>query len=97
MLPDMEIIGTPSEDLIIFRPTPIRNERGCISRTLDVQILAEAGIDPGGFKQENQSRSNEGLRHRLHGRPELVRRSWSAVPMAPYLSELRPGDDLLAR
>jgi dTDP-4-dehydrorhamnose 3,5-epimerase len=84
MLPDMEIIGTPSEDLIIFRPTPIRNERGCISRTLDVQILAEAGIDPGGFKQENQSRFNEGLRHRLHGRPgageaKLVRCANGAV------------------
>jgi dTDP-4-dehydrorhamnose 3,5-epimerase-like enzyme len=46
MLLDMEIIRTPIEDLIIFRPTPIRDERGYFSRTLDVQILAEAGIDP---------------------------------------------------
>jgi dTDP-4-dehydrorhamnose 3,5-epimerase len=50
----MEIIRTSIEDLIIFRPTPIRDERGYFSRTLDVQILSEAGIDPGSFKQENQ-------------------------------------------
>ena len=68
MLLDMEIIRTPIEDLIIFRPTPIRDERGYFSRTLDVQILAEAGIDPTGFKQENQSRSYQGVRRGLHGR-----------------------------
>jgi len=64
----MEIILTPIEDLTIFRPTPIRDERGYFSRTLDVQILAEAGIDPTSFKQENQSRSYQGVRRGLHGR-----------------------------
>jgi dTDP-4-dehydrorhamnose 3,5-epimerase len=68
MLLDMEIIRTPIEDLLIFRPTPIRDERGYFSRTLDVQILAEAGIDPTDFKQENQSRSYQGVRRGLHGR-----------------------------
>jgi dTDP-4-dehydrorhamnose 3,5-epimerase len=68
MLLDMEIIRTPIEDLIIFRPTPIRDERGYFSRTLDVQILAEAGIGPTSFKQENQSRSYQGVRRGLHGR-----------------------------
>ena len=66
----MEIIRTPIEDLIVFRPTPIRDERGYFSRTLDVQILAQAGIDPCGFKQENQSRSYQGVRRGLHGRSE---------------------------
>jgi dTDP-4-dehydrorhamnose 3,5-epimerase len=64
----MEIIRTPIEDLIVFRPTPVRDERGYFSRTLDVQILAEAGIDPGSFKQENQSRSYQGVRRGMHGR-----------------------------
>ena len=64
----MDIIRTPIEDLIVFRPTPIRDERGYFSRTLDVQILAEAGIDPGSFKQENQSRSYQGVRRGMHGR-----------------------------
>jgi dTDP-4-dehydrorhamnose 3,5-epimerase len=68
MLLDMEIIRTPIEDLVIFRPTPIRDERGYFSRTLDVQILAEGGIDPTSFKQENQSRSYQGVRRGLHGR-----------------------------
>ena len=67
-LPGMEIIRTEIEDLIIFRPTPIRDERGYFSRTLDVQILADAGIDPASFKQENQSRSYQGVRRGLHGR-----------------------------
>jgi dTDP-4-dehydrorhamnose 3,5-epimerase-like enzyme len=44
----MEIIRTPIDDLIIFRPTPIRDERGYFSRPLDIQTLAEAGIDPAG-------------------------------------------------
>jgi len=64
----MEIFRTPIEDLIIFRPTPIRDERGYFSRTLDIQILADAGIDPASFKQENQSRSYQGVRRGLHGR-----------------------------
>jgi dTDP-4-dehydrorhamnose 3,5-epimerase len=64
----MEIKRTAIEDLITFRPTPIRDERGYFSRTLDVQILAEAGIDPTSFRQENQSRSYQGVRRGLHGR-----------------------------
>jgi dTDP-4-dehydrorhamnose 3,5-epimerase len=93
-LPDMEIIQTSIEDLIIFRPTPIRDERGYFSRTLDVQLLAEAGIDPASFKQENQSRSYQGVRRGLHGRRGLGRQSWSAVPTAPcstWSLDPRPG------
>jgi dTDP-4-dehydrorhamnose 3,5-epimerase len=68
MLLAMEIIRTAIEDLVVFRPTPIRDERGYFSRTLDVNVLAEAGIDPASFKQENQSRSYQGVRRGLHGR-----------------------------
>jgi dTDP-4-dehydrorhamnose 3,5-epimerase len=83
MLLDVQIILTPIEDLVIFRPTPIRDEQGYFSRTLDIQILAEAGIDPVSFKQENQSRSYQGVR-RLHGRSgpgeaKLVRSANGAV------------------
>jgi dTDP-4-dehydrorhamnose 3,5-epimerase-like enzyme len=66
----MEIIRTSIEDVIIFRPTPIRDERGYFSRTLDVQILAEAGID-------------RVLPRRTPWSARLVRRSWCAAPMAP--------------
>ena len=47
----MEIIRTPIEDLLIFRPRPVRDEHGYFSRTLDIQVLADAGIDPASFKQ----------------------------------------------
>jgi dTDP-4-dehydrorhamnose 3,5-epimerase len=90
----MEIIQTPIEDLIIFRPTPIRDERGYFSRTLDVQILAAAGIDPASFKQENQSRSYLGVRRGLHGRSgageaKLVRCANGAV--FDVVVDARPG------
>ena len=86
----MEIIRTPIEGLIIFRPAPIRDERGYFSRTIDVQILADAGIDPASFKQENQSRSYQGVRRGLDGRSDageakLVRCASGAVHS--------PGDD----
>jgi dTDP-4-dehydrorhamnose 3,5-epimerase len=93
-LPDMEIIQTPIEDLIILRPTPVRDERGYFSRTLDVQVLAEAGIDPTSFKQENQSRSYQGVRRGLHGRSgageaKLVRCANGAV--LDVVVDARPG------
>ena len=101
-LSGMEIIRTPIEDLIIFRPTN-RDERGYFSRTLDVQILADAGIDPASFKQENQSRSYQGVRRGLHGRSgageaKLVRcvqrrgaRRGRRCPAG--LGDLRPGHE----
>ena len=100
MLLDMEIIRTPIEDLIIFRPTPIRDERGYFSRTLDVQILAEAGIDPTDFKQENQSRSYQGVRRGLHGRSgngeaKLVRCANGAV--LDVVVDARPGSATFGR
>jgi dTDP-4-dehydrorhamnose 3,5-epimerase len=90
----MEIIRTPIEDLIIFRPSPIRDERGYFSRTFDVQILADAGIDPASFKQENQSRSYQGVRRGLHGRSgageaKLVRCANGAV--LDVVVDARPG------
>jgi dTDP-4-dehydrorhamnose 3,5-epimerase len=93
-LPDMEIMRTAIEDLIILRPTPTRDERGYFSRTLDVQILAEAGIDPTSFKQENQSRSYHGVRRGLHGRSgageaKLVRCANGAV--LDVVVDARPG------
>jgi dTDP-4-dehydrorhamnose 3,5-epimerase len=100
MLLDMEIIRTRIEDLVTFRPTPIRDERGYFSRTLDVQILAEAGIDPTGFKQENQSRSYQGVRRGLHGRSgageaKLVRCANGAV--LDVVVDARPGSATFGR
>ena len=96
MLLGMEIIETPIKDLIMFRPTPSRDERGYFSRTLDVNVLADAGIDPTGFKQENQSRSYQGVVRGLHGRSgdgeaKLVRCAHGAV--LDIAIDARPGSD----
>ena len=68
MLPRVEILPTGIEGLVLSRPSPHRDERGYFTRTLDVEVLASAGIDPAGFKQENQSRTYQGVVRGLHGR-----------------------------
>lgn len=80
----MNIIETDIEGLIVFEPTPHRDERGYFSRTFDVDYVAQAGIDPTGFKQENQSRSYQGVVRGMHGRSnkgeaKLVRCAHGAV------------------
>lgn len=90
----MKIIATGIEGLIVFEPTPARDERGYFTRTFDVQIAAEAGIDPLGFKQENQSRSYQGVVRGMHGRlnrgeAKLVRCAHGAV--LDVVVDTRPG------
>lgn len=80
----MKIVPTDIAGLIVLEPTPHRDERGYFTRTMDVSILADAGIDPAGFKQENQSRSYQGVVRGLHGRAnageaKLVRCAHGAV------------------
>lgn len=80
----MDVIKTEVEGLLILRPTPHRDARGYFSRTLDVEVLERAGIDPTAFKQENQSRSYQGVIRGLHGRSgageaKLVRCAHGAV------------------
>ena len=98
----MKIIETDIQGLIVLEPTPHRDERGYFTRTMDVNILADAGIDPAGFKQENQSRSYQGVVRGLHGRTnkgeaKLVRCAHGAVldiaidarPGSPTFGEVR--------
>lgn len=54
--------------LVLFQPTPIRDDRGFFTRTFDAAIIEAAGIDAGSFKQDNQSRSYLGGVRGLHGR-----------------------------
>ncbi len=90
----MRIIPTDIEGLIVLEPTPHRDERGYFTRTMDVSILSDAGIDPSGFKQENQSRSYQGVVRGLHGRAgngeaKLVRCAHGAV--LDIAIDARPG------
>jgi dTDP-4-dehydrorhamnose 3,5-epimerase len=64
----MKVSHSGIPGVVVFEPTPIRDSRGFFTRTLDVQVLADAGIDPHSFKQENQSRSRRGGIRGLHGR-----------------------------
>ena len=90
----MKVIETSIPGLLVFEPTPHRDERGYFSRTYDVAVMADAGIDPAGFKQENQSRSYQGVVRGLHGRTnkgeaKLVRCAHGAVH--DVLVDIRPG------
>lgn len=96
----MKIIETAVEGLVVLEPTPHRDERGYFTRTLDVNVLQEAGIDPAGFKQENQSRSYQGVVRGLHGRTnageaKLVRCSHGAV--LDVAIDARPGSATFGR
>lgn len=80
----MKFIETGIDGLIVFEPTPARDERGYFTRTFDVQIAADAGIDPAMFKQENQSRSYQGVVRGLHGRMNRGEAAGSAARTGPF-------------
>lgn len=52
-------------------PNPIVDERGFFVRTMSADVLVAAGIQPGLFVQENQSRSKKRTLRGLHGRRHL--------------------------
>jgi dTDP-4-dehydrorhamnose 3,5-epimerase len=79
---------------LLFQPTPHVDERGFFSRTFDAEVAREAGIDPGGFAQDSQSRSVRGVVRGMHvrsgaGEAKLVRCSYGAV--FDVIADLRPG------
>lgn len=79
--------------VVVFAPTPFRDDRGFFSRTFDVTVAREAGVDPGSFLQDSQSRSRRGVVRGLHvrlgaGEAKLVRCSSGAV--LDVVVDLRP-------
>src|SRR5664279_3565569 len=54
--------------VLIFVPTPHRDDRGLFTRTFDSVIAIRAGLDPARFIQDSQSRSKQGTIRGLHGR-----------------------------
>lgn len=80
----MEIESTPLPGLLVFTPTPHRDERGLFTRTFDAALAAEHGVDLGPLCQDSQSRSEPGVLRGMHGRlgdgeSKLVRVSRGAV------------------
>ena len=64
----MHVRETGIAGLLVFEPSPHRDERGWFSRTFDADVARGAGVDPHAFLQDSQSRTvRAGLRG-LHGR-----------------------------
>lgn len=79
--------------VVIFEPVSHVDHRGFFVRTFDADSLRSAGIDPGAFVQENQSRSPRGTLRGLHlragpGEAKLVRCARGAV--LDVVVDLRP-------
>jgi dTDP-4-dehydrorhamnose 3,5-epimerase len=80
----MRVEHTELAGVLLFVPTPHRDERGFFTRTFDTAIARDAGLDPSAFLQDSQSRSRQGTIRGLHGRSgrgegKLVRCAHGAV------------------
>ena len=75
---------TSLEGVLLFVPTPFRDERGFFSRTFDAADARAVGLDPDAFVQDSQSRSARGVVRGMHGRrgggeAKLVRCAHGAI------------------
>lgn len=90
----MKIHTTSLDGVILFLPSPHRDERGLFTRTFDAAIACDAGLNPAAFVQDSQSRSHRGVLRGLHGRSgrgesKLVRCAHGAV--YDVIVDARPG------
>ncbi|OPG13613.1 dTDP-4-dehydrorhamnose 3,5-epimerase family protein [Microbispora sp. GKU 823] len=90
----MHVEPTRFEGVLLFVPTPHRDDRGLFTRTFDARLAAEHGLDPNTFVQDSQSRSRRGTIRGLHGRSgrgeaKLVRCARGAI--LDVLVDARPG------
>lgn len=80
----MRVQTTELSGVVVFRPEPHHDDRGLFTRTFDVTVAREAGLDAAAFVQDSQSRSHLGVLRGLHGRSgageaKLVRCAHGAV------------------
>jgi dTDP-4-dehydrorhamnose 3,5-epimerase len=80
----MEVTRADIPGVLVFEPTPIRDDRGFFCRTFDAEVARTAGLDPGSFLQDSLSRSAYGVVRGLHvrvgaGEGKLVRCSSGRV------------------
>ena len=64
----MDVLETELPGVLVFRPSPHRDDRGFFSRTYDDAVAAKWGIVRSDFVQDSQSRSAHGVLRGLHGR-----------------------------
>ncbi|MEO3795737.1 dTDP-4-dehydrorhamnose 3,5-epimerase [Nonomuraea sp. B10E15] len=96
----MEIRRGELDGVLLFVPTPHRDERGFFTRTFDATVAAGAGLEPHSFVQDSQSRSKLGTVRGLHGRSgpgeaKLVRCARGAVH--DVIVDARPGSPTFGR
>ena len=87
-------------DVLVFRPSPHRDDRGFFTRTFDAEAAASFGLDPAAFVQDSQSRSGRGTLRGLHGRggageAKLVRCAHGAI--LDVIVDARPGSATFGR
>jgi dTDP-4-dehydrorhamnose 3,5-epimerase len=80
----MRVEHTELDGVLMFTPTPHRDDRGLFTRTFDSTIATAHGLTPAAFAQDSQSRSRRGTIRALHGRSgdgeaKLVRCARGAV------------------
>ncbi|WP_031164717.1 dTDP-4-dehydrorhamnose 3,5-epimerase family protein [Streptosporangium roseum] len=90
----MRVERTRIDGVLLFVPTPHRDDRGLFTRTFDKVVAEGAGLDPAAFVQDSQSRSRQGTVRGMHGRSgrgeaKLVRCARGAVH--DVLVDARPG------
>jgi dTDP-4-dehydrorhamnose 3,5-epimerase len=96
----VEFRETSIPGVVVFAPSPHRDERGFFSRTFDAAVARRAGVDPDSFVQDSISRSRLGVIRGLHtrvgrGEGKLVRCSSGAV--FDVVVDLRPGSPAFGR
>ena len=64
----MRVERAEIEGVLLFVPTPHRDDRGLFTRTFDAAIARDHGLDPASFIQDSQSRSRGGTVRGMHGR-----------------------------
>jgi len=64
----MRVERTGLEGVLLFLPSPHRDDRGLFTRTFDAVIAQAHGLDPAAFIQDSQSRSRGGTIRGMHGR-----------------------------
>ncbi len=94
----MRVERSTLDGVLLFVPTPHRDDRGLFTRTFDAAFEAEFGIGP--FVQDSQSRSRQGTIRGLHGRvgrgeAKLVRCARGAVH--DVLVDARPSSPTFGR
>lgn len=80
----MRIHSSDLTGVMLFLPKPHHDDRGLFTRTFDVAVARDAGLDPHAYVQDSQSRSLRGVLRGLHGRAgageaKLVRCAHGAV------------------